>query len=111
MAAPGGSGLGQRIWSTRCALRTTPATPARVSGQRGMASIITQLGTQDFPRMRLGISRPPGQMDPVDYVLKDFLPSETELQKIVLRTAVEASQMFITEGLTRTMNQYNGEVS
>lgn len=81
------------------------------SGQRGMASIITQLGTQDFPRMRLGISRPPGQMDPVDYVLKDFLPSETELQKIVLRTAVEASQMFITEGLTRTMNQYNGEVS
>ena len=47
------------------------------SGQRGMASIITQLGTQDFPRMRLGISRPPGQMDPVDYVLKDFLPSET----------------------------------
>ena len=81
------------------------------SGQRGMASIITQLGTQDFPRMRLGISRPPGQMDPVDYVLKDFLPSETDLQKIVLRTAVEASQMFITEGLTRTMNQYNGEVS
>lgn len=81
------------------------------SGQRGMASIITQLGTQDFPRMRLGISRPPGQMDPVDYVLKDFLPSETELQKIVLRTAVEASQMFITQGLTRTMNQYNGEVS
>jgi len=80
------------------------------SGQRGMASIITQLGTQDFPRMRLGIGRPPGQMDPVDYVLKDFLPSEHELQKIVLQTAVEASQTFIKEGLTTAMNKYNGEV-
>ena len=81
------------------------------SGQRGMASIITQLGTQEFPRMRLGIGRPPGQMDPVDYVLKDFLPSEQDLLKIVLQRAVEASQTFITEGLTKTMNKYNGEVS
>jgi PTH1 family peptidyl-tRNA hydrolase len=80
------------------------------SGQRGMASIITQLGTQEFPRMRLGIGRPPGQMNPVDYVLKDFLPSEQDLLKIVLQTAVEASQTFITEGLTKTMNKYNGEI-
>lgn len=80
------------------------------SGQRGMASIITQLGTQEFPRMRLGIGRPPGQMDPVDYVLKDFLPSEKELFTMVLRTVVEASQTFINEGLTHTMNKYNGEV-
>lgn len=80
------------------------------SGQRGMASIITQLGTQEFPRMRLGIGRPPGQMDPVDYVLKDFLPGEKELLKIVLQTVVEASQTFINEGLTKTMNKYNGEV-
>ncbi len=81
------------------------------SGQRGMASIIAHLGTQEFPRMRLGIGRPPGQMDPVDYVLKNFLPSENELLAIVLRTAVEASQNFINEGLTQTMNKYNGEVS
>ncbi len=87
-------------------LRPTGGT----SGQRGMASIITQLGTQDFPRMRLGIGRPPGQMDPVDYVLKDFLPSENELLKIVLQTAIEACQTFINEGLTKTMNKYNGEV-
>ena len=50
-------------------------------------------------------------MDPVDYVLKDFLPSENELKKIVLQTAVEASQTFINEGLTTTMNKFNGEVS
>lgn len=87
-------------------LRPTGGT----SGQRGMASIIAQLGTQDFPRMRLGIGRPPGQMDPVDYVLKDFLPSEKELVKIILQTAVEASQTFISEGLAKTMNKYNGEI-
>lgn len=87
-------------------LRPTGGT----SGQRGMASIIAQLGTQDFPRMRLGIGRPPGQMDPVDYVLKDFLPSEKELVKIILQTAVEASQAFISEGLAKTMNKYNGEI-
>ena len=90
------------------ALRLRPS--GGTSGQRGMASIITQLGTQDFPRMRLGISRPPGQMDPVDYVLNDFLPAERELLAIVLRTAAEASQTFIAEGLQKAMNQYNGEV-
>ena len=41
-------------------------------GQRGMASTIEQLGTKDFPRLRLGIGRPPGRMDPKDYVLQDF---------------------------------------
>lgn len=90
-------------------LRVRPS--GGTSGQRGMASIITQLGTQEFARMRLGISRPPGQMDPVDYVLKNFLPAEADLLAIVLRTAVEASQTFIAEGLTKTMNTYNGEVS
>jgi len=89
-------------------LRVRPS--GGTSGQRGMASIITQLGTQEFARMRLGISRPPGQMDPVDYVLKNFLPAEADLLAIVLRTAVEASQTFIAEGLIKTMNTYNGEV-
>jgi len=41
-------------------------------GQRGMASTIDHLGTKDFPRLRLGIGRPPGRMDPKDYVLQDF---------------------------------------
>ena len=42
------------------------------AGQKGMASIIQQLGTQDFARLRLGIGRPPGQMDPAAYVLQRF---------------------------------------
>ena len=79
------------------------------SGQRGMASIIAKLGTQSFPRLRLGIGRPPGQMDPADYVLQRFSKSEEELQKIVLKTSVEAIDCFIQHGLVTAMNRYNGE--
>ncbi len=80
-------------------------------GQRGIESITKLLGTQEFPRMRLGISRPPGQMNPKDYVLKNFLPNEEELKKIVLRQAIEAIECFIENGLTTAMNRYNGEVA
>ena len=80
-------------------------------GQRGIESITKLVGTQEFPRMRLGISRPPGQMNPKDYVLKNFLPNEEELKKIVLRQAIEAIECFIENGLTTAMNRYNGEVA
>lgn len=80
-------------------------------GQRGIESITKLLGTQEFPRMRLGINRPPGQMEPKDYVLKNFLPNEEELKKIVLRQAIEAIECFIENGLTTAMNRYNGEVA
>ena len=81
------------------------------SGQKGVASIIQKLGTQDFARVRLGISRPPGQMDPVDYVLEKFLPNEEKLRDIVIKEAVEAIQVFVREGLSMAMNKYNGDVS
>lgn len=80
-------------------------------GQRGIASIIAQLNSQDFPRLRLGIGRPPGQMDPVDYVLEKFLPAEQELQKIVLIEGLEATKLFIQDGIKAAMNRYNGEVA
>lgn len=80
------------------------------SGQRGMASIVEKLGTQNFPRLRLGISRPPGQMDPVEYVLQKFSPGELELQKMVTRQAAEAALLFIHSGLETAMNKYNGDV-
>ena len=90
-------------------LRIRPS--GSTAGQRGMESITQMIGTQDFPRMRLGISRPPGQMDPKDYVLKKFLPAEEELQKMVINQAVEAIEYFLTDGLLKTMNKYNGEVA
>ena len=90
-------------------LRVRPS--GHSAGQRGMESISQMLGTTEFPRMRLGISRPPGQMDPKDYVLKKFLPNEEELKKMVINHAQEAVETFVKEGLVAAMNKYNGEVA
>jgi PTH1 family peptidyl-tRNA hydrolase len=77
-------------------------------GQRGVASIIQQLGTQDFARLRLGIDRPPGRMDPADYVLQDFASNQLIALSEVLDRAAEAALTFIDEGLDKAMNKYNG---
>jgi len=78
------------------------------AGQKGMSSIIDRLGTQDFPRLRLGIGRPPGRMEAADYVLQDFSSVETELLQQTLERAVEAALVFVVEGLETAMNQFNG---
>jgi len=51
------------------------------AGHNGMLSIFNRLGTNAFPRLRVGIGRPPGRMDPAAYVLQDFQASEKELLK------------------------------
>ncbi len=79
-------------------------------GQKGVGSIIQQLGTQDFARLRIGIGRPPGRMNPADYVLHDFARDEQEFLPAVLKQAAEAARAWITEGLDRAMNQFNGAV-
>ncbi len=56
-------------------------------GHRGVQSVIQFLGTDAFPRLRIGIGRPPGQMDPAAYVLQDFSPDEQPLVWEVQRTA------------------------
>jgi len=80
------------------------------AGHNGMLSIFDKLGTNDIPRLRVGIGRPPGRMDPADYVLQDFPKSDEELLKMVIAQACEAALAFITNGLEKAMNTYNGEV-
>lgn len=80
------------------------------AGQRGVQSIADKLGTSAFPRLRFGIGRPPGRMDPADYVLEQFSASEQELLRMTLEQAAAAARTFIREGLEKAMNQYNGEV-
>jgi PTH1 family peptidyl-tRNA hydrolase len=77
-------------------------------GQKGMASTIEQLGTRDFPRLRIGIGRPPGRMDPSDYVLQDFSRDEAAELSGVLDRAAQAVQTFVRDGLDRTMSKFNG---
>ena len=56
-------------------------------GHRGVQSIVQVMGTETVPRLRLGIGRPPGRMDPAAYVLQNFSGDETPLVWQVLRTA------------------------
>ncbi len=79
-------------------------------GQRGMASTIEKLGTKDFPRLRLGIGRPPGRMDPKDYVLQDFSKDDMKLLPEILDQAADAALTFVTDGLNKAMNKFNGDV-
>ena len=78
------------------------------AGQKGMQSIIERLGSQDFPRLRLGIGRPPGRMDAASYVLQEFHPGEGELLGATLERAVDAILTFVSEDLVTAMNRYNG---
>ncbi|HAX71113.1 MAG TPA: aminoacyl-tRNA hydrolase [Anaerolineales bacterium] len=79
-------------------------------GQRGMANTIELLGTKDFPRLRLGIGRPPGRMDPKDYVLQNFSKDELKLLPELLTRASDAAIEFVENGLNAAMNKYNGEI-
>ncbi len=79
-------------------------------GQKGVKSTIQRLGTNDFPRLRLGIGRPPGRMDAAAYVLQDFPKADEQILSETLDRAADAVFTFIDEGLDAAMNQYNGIV-
>ncbi|MGA9533138.1 MAG: aminoacyl-tRNA hydrolase [Anaerolineales bacterium] len=87
------------------ALRLRPAGGS--GGHRGMESIIENLGTQAFPRLRVGIDRPPGRMDPADYVLQDFSDGELEVMQITLRQALECVERVLVEGIQSAMTHCN----
>lgn len=76
-------------------------------GHRGVRSIIHQLGSQEFPRLRIGIGRPPGRMDPADYVLQDVSGEEAILFDRVLDRAVDAIEIWLDEGIRQAMDEHN----
>lgn len=78
-------------------------------GQRGLSSILEKLGTKDIPRMRLGIGRPPGRMDPADYVLQNFSRDDLKSLSELLDRAADAALEFVVNGLNAAMNKFNGD--
>lgn len=78
------------------------------AGHKGLADIVQRLGTQDFPRIRFGIGRPPGQMDPAAYVLRRFTAGEQPVVEEAVARAVEAVETWLTEGIDIAMNRFNG---
>jgi PTH1 family peptidyl-tRNA hydrolase len=90
---------------------TTRLRPSGGSGgHRGMRSVIQQLGSREFPRMRIGIGRPPGRMDPADYVLQDFSEREEALLERTLEQARAAIETWLEEGVDEAMSRYNRSV-
>lgn len=79
-------------------------------GQKGFASAIEQLGTKDVARLRLGIGRPPGRMDPSDYVLQNFSREEMKFLSEIVDRAADAVLTFVVDGLNKAMNKYNGSI-
>ena len=77
-------------------------------GQKGLASIIDSMGTQNVPRIRIGIGRPPGRMQPRGYVLENFSAKEQELLAVVFDTVANAVSTWMTEGIESAMTRYNG---
>jgi PTH1 family peptidyl-tRNA hydrolase len=79
----------------------------RSAGQKGMMSAIERLGTDEFPRLRLGIGRPPGQMSAPDYVLQNFSAGDLTIINETLDRAVEAALLWVTDGLEKAMTKFN----
>jgi PTH1 family peptidyl-tRNA hydrolase len=79
-------------------------------GHNGMKSIIGQLG-EDFPRLRLGIGRPPERMDPAAYVLQDFGKDELPVVNELIAEATMAIETFVTVGIDLAMSRHNGAVA
>lgn len=76
-------------------------------GQNGMNSIIESLGSKEFARLRVGVSRPKGRMRTPDHVLQDFSKGEQAELPFLLGRAAEAALTFVDDGLTAAMNKYN----
>lgn len=79
-------------------------------GHKGMRSIIDTLGTQAFPRLRVGIDRPPGRMDPADYVLRPFNADQKALLPSIVGTSVAALECWLATDITAAMDRFNGPV-
>jgi PTH1 family peptidyl-tRNA hydrolase len=78
-------------------------------GHNGMRSIIQHLG-DEFPRLRLGIGRPPGQMPAAAYVLQDFGRDDQPVVDELLDHSLQAIEVFVRDGIQLAMSRFNGPV-
>lgn len=77
-------------------------------GHNGLKSIISQLGTDKFPRIRLGVGAPPHpDYDMADWVLGAFKGQDAADMEQLAKTAADAAECYITEGPDRAMNKFN----
>ncbi|RSM73422.1 aminoacyl-tRNA hydrolase [Kibdelosporangium aridum] len=77
------------------------------NGHNGLRSISKSLGTKEYHRVRVGIGRPPGRMDPADFVLKDFSVVERKELPFVFDRAADATEALINNGLEAAQNTFH----
>ena len=88
-------------------LRVRPDGSA--GGHNGVKSLIAELGTQDFPRIKVGVGeKPHPDYDLADWVLSSFSAQEEKLLAPVLERALEAAETVISSGTQQAMSRYNG---
>ena len=80
-------------------------------GHNGMKSIIQSLNSNEFARLRIGIDRPPGRMDPAAYVLQNFSPQQEEVMAQTRPEVVDACEHWLEHGITSAMNHYNSRAT
>lgn len=78
-------------------------------GHNGIKNIIANLGTQAFPRIKVGVGAKPPRMDLADYVLSRFGAGEQKLMEEAFGEAAEAAVMMMTDGAERAMNHFNAK--
>lgn len=77
------------------------------NGHNGLRSITKSLGTKDYIRVRFGVDRPPGRMDPADYVLKDFTAAERRELAYFVDVCADAVEAVVAEGLEVAQNRFH----
>lgn len=76
-------------------------------GQKGLADILLRLGTEEIPRLRIGIGPVPEKWNPADFVLGKFTKEEVTLINESIRRSVEAVALWVRQGIQDCMNQFN----
>jgi PTH1 family peptidyl-tRNA hydrolase len=79
-------------------------------GQNGLADVIRCLGTQDIPRLRIGIGPVPDRWDPADFVLGKFTATERSEIELQVARAADAVKMWAAEGVVATANKFNVKI-
>ncbi len=82
-------------------------TKGSAGGQKGLESILRNFGTQEVPRLRLGIGPVPPRQEPSSFVLKHFRKEEMDTAAEMLERSVEALRCICDEGLEKAMNVFN----
>ena len=78
------------------------------NGHNGLRSVTAALGSRDYLRVRVGIGRPPGRMDPADFVLHDFSAAERKVLPDVLERCADAVEILLQRGLATAQNEFHG---